>query len=201
MAVNFPIDGHGRGRYNVAVNGENLVIYGEYDVSHSTSVCTSGPRAYPPTGCLVHTTSGDNSRQWLQGGSCAAGSPAGADYLIERNGQRYRLQPDGRYAYHAGKSQVHLERLYVNDEVSQVLLGIELECLDIQWPTYMQYDSLAELIIGRAPVYGWRWPFIIYGHYAVARPQGRRSDPVNFDWGALQGRLYLRAKMAGIPGM
>lgn len=85
--------------------------------------------------------------------------------------------------------------------MSQKLLGIELECLDTQQTTFEQYDSLAELIVERANHYGWRWPFIILGHYAVARPLGRRSDPVNYDWGWLMGRLYVRARLANIPGM
>jgi len=73
--------------------------------------------------------------------------------------------------------------------------------MDNQYPTFAQFDSLAELIVERAGHYGWRWPFIILGHYAVARPQGRRSDPVNTDWGWLIGRVYIRAKTAGVAGL
>lgn len=85
--------------------------------------------------------------------------------------------------------------------MSQVLLGVELECLDNQEITFEQYDSLGQLIVQLAGEHGWRWPFIIYGHYAVARPLGRRSDPVNFDWGWLMGRVYVRAVLAGVPGL
>jgi hypothetical protein len=73
--------------------------------------------------------------------------------------------------------------------------------LDEQSPTFEQLDSLAELIVERAGHYGWRWPFIILGHYAVARPHGRRSDPVNFDWGWFAGRLYVRAYAGQVPGL
>lgn len=180
---------------------ERLLTYGQHDVSDSTDVCTSNSRANPPAGCLIHTTSGVDSQQWLTGGSCAQGSPAGADYLIKRSGERLQLQPHNRYAYHAGRSQFTLDRVYRNNEVSEKLIGIELECLDTQEIPFEQYDSLAELIVAIAPLWGWRWPFIILGHYAVARPQGRRSDPVNFDWGWLMGRLYVRAVQAQIPGL
>jgi hypothetical protein len=78
---------------------------------------------------------------------------------------------------------------------------VELECLDAQLPTWQQYDSLAELMIFWAGLYNWRWPLVYYGHYAVARPVGRRSDPVNFDWGTLAGRLYIRAWAAKLPGL
>lgn len=98
-------------------------------------------------------------------------------------------------------STLQPDRTYHGNEVSELLVGIELECLDSQLPTYAQYDSLADLIIYLAGLYDWRWPFILYGHYAVARPLGRRSDPVNFDWGELMGRLYLRAKLAGVAGL
>lgn len=85
--------------------------------------------------------------------------------------------------------------------MSQLLQGVELECLDTETPTYAQIDSLAQLVVYLAGQYGWRWPFLIYGHYAVARPLGRRSDPVNFDWGGLMGRLYVRSLDAGIAGL
>jgi len=183
------------------MNGENLVIYRSSDLSDSTDLCTSGARTIPAAGSIIHTTSGADSLQWLQGGSCASGNPAGSDYLIKRSGERLQLQPSGRYAYHAGKSQYTLDRTYYNNQVSQKLLGIELECLDTQSPTFEQYDSLGELVVELAGQLGWRWPFIILGHYAVARPQGRRADPVNFDWGWFMGRLYVRAQSAGIAGM
>jgi len=180
---------------------ERLVQYEQRDVSNNTDVCTSDSRSNPAAGTLVHSTSGTDSRNWLQGGSCRAGRPAGADYLIGKQGTRYQLQPHNRYAYHAGISRFTLDRVYANNEVSEKLIGVELEYLDTEQPTFEQYDSLAELIVYIAPIWEWRWPFIILGHYAVARPLGRRSDPVSFDWGWLMGRLYVRAAQAGTPGL
>lgn len=80
-------------------------------------------------------------------------------------------------------------------------MGIELEQLDTESPTFGMYDSLGELIVELGEQWAWRWPYIILGHYAVARPLGRRSDPTNFDWGWLLGRLYVRALAAQVPGL
>jgi N-acetyl-anhydromuramyl-L-alanine amidase AmpD len=180
---------------------ESLVKYGHTDISADTSLLVCGARTLAPRGTCIHTTSGANSKEWLQGGSAASGTPASADCLIDRSGRRFWLSPSGRYAYHAGRSLYTLDREYRNNEVSQILIGVELECLDTQAPTFEQLDSLAELLVAGATTQGWRWPFIILGHYAVARPLGRRSDPVNMDWGWLMGRLYVRALSAGVAGM
>lgn len=183
------------------MTGEGLISYGQHDISNNTNVCTSHSRAYPASGCLIHTSSGTDSREWLTGGSCRAGRPASANYLIGRQGVRYKIQPDDRYPYHAGISTYTLDRTYRNNEVSERLIGIELECLDTEQVTFEQYDSLAELIVAIAPFWGWRWPLIILGHYAVAIPRGRRADPVSFDWGWLYGRLHVRLLENPLPGM
>jgi|SRR5690242_8592674 len=171
------------------------------DVRAATSLNVNHNRGLSADGTLIHTTSGLDSLDWLTGGSERDGNPASADFLIARNGRRYQITPEGRFAYHAGKSRLTLDRVYTGDEVSQKLIGIELECLDSENPTYAQLDSLAQCIVGLAGIWGWRWPFLILGHYAVARPLGRRSDPVNMDWGSLMGRLYIRAKNAAVPGL
>lgn len=185
----------------MAMADSELIGYPQRDVSIRTSLRVCGSRSIGARGTLVHTTSGSDSLAWLQGGSAAAGKPASADFLIAREGTQYRITPAGRYAYHAGASQYTLDRLYTGDEVSQVLLGVELECLDNQSPTFQQIDSLAALIVSNAQEWTWRWPFIILGHYAVARPLGRRSDPVNLDFGWLMGRLYVRSVQAHVPGL
>ena len=178
-----------------------LTEYGLHDVTANTDLRVCGNRTLSPSGCLIHTTSGANSLQWLQGGSAVAGSPASSDALIERQGTQYLITPPGHFAYHAGQSLWWFDRYYSGDEVSQVLLGVELENLDTQSPTFEQYDSLAQLIVSWGAQHAWRWPYIILGHYAVARPLGRRSDPLNFDWGWLMGRLYVRALAAQVPGL
>lgn len=154
------------------------------------------------SGTLVHTSSGTSSLNWLLSGSAVEGHPASADYLIDRNGTRHQITPKGIAPYHAGVSVAYIHgRRYVNDAVSAVLVGAELEQIAEQQVTYEQYDSLAELIVQLSDVFGWRWPYTIFGHYEVARPLGRRSDPVNFAWGDFMGRLYYHARVAGISGL
>jgi len=85
--------------------------------------------------------------------------------------------------------------------VSELLLGITLECADSESPTPAQYDSLADLQIMYAWLYKWRWPTITLGHYAVCRPSGRCADPVNFDWGLWLGRIYYRSAQMRLPGL
>lgn len=153
-------------------------------------------------GALIHTTSGSDSLGWLSTGAARAGNPASADYLIDRDGARHRLCPDGFYPYHAGKSRlIYNGRLYSGDEISEMLLGVELENRDSEYCTFSQLDSLADLIVTRGLSFGWRWPYYVLGHYEVATPVGRRSDPLGFLWGDFLGRLYVRAQHAAVDGL
>lgn len=170
----------------------------EQDVSARTDARVNFPRRIRPLGALIHTTAGSNSLLWLQGDSAEAGKPASADYLISRDGHRYKISPAGRCAYHAGSSRLfHSNILYKNDKVSEVLIGIELEQAGEQDITREQYVSLAELLQELALTWAWAGDYPIYGHYAVARPLGRRSDPCNFDWGVL--RALLRDASVQLP--
>lgn len=153
-------------------------------------------------GTLIHTTGGTDSLGWLTTGSAASGNPASADYLIARDGKRYSLCPAGRYPYHAGQSRlIYQNALYLGNGVSQLLLGVELENADSTLVTFEQIDSLAELIVSDPLRQGWQWPYYVLGHYEVAAPVGRRSDPLGLDWGSLMGRIYYRAALAGVPGL
>lgn len=179
-----------------------LPHYGTIDVSSTTDPIVTDYRRISSIGTCIHTTSGANSLDWLSGGSAKAGNPASADYLIGRIGERYKICPEGRYPYHAGESVLaYNNRVYRGNEVSQLLMGVELECRDFEYVTWQQIDSLAELIVSDPLARGWRWPYYLVGHYEVARPIGRRSDPQGLDWGALMGRLYVRAQAAGIGGL
>lgn len=181
---------------------DGLPNYSAFDVSSTTSIGVNDNRRISPIGACLHTTSGANSLAWLQRDSERAGNTASADFLISRLGERYKITPDGRYAYHAGQSTLdYNNHLYHGDEVSQLLLGVELESRVDELVTWQQVDSLAELIIAEGLRWGWRWPYYLRGHYDIARPIGRRSDPLGLDWGSLMGRLYIRAKTAGIAGM
>jgi hypothetical protein len=92
-------------------------------------------------------------------------------------------------------------RRVVGDELSALLLGIEIEQNGDELCTWQQLDSTAELQVTYGLTLGWRWPYIIVGHYELARPLGRRSDPQGFDWGAFMGFLYARAREHGVAGL
>jgi hypothetical protein len=85
--------------------------------------------------------------------------------------------------------------------LSQYLLGVELESAPSEHCTWLQLDSLAELVVVEGLAFGWRWPYYLVGHYELARPMGRRSDPHGFDWGDFMGRLVARARIAQVAGI
>jgi hypothetical protein len=134
-------------------------------------------------GVLVHTTDGVNSQGWLQGGSAKAGKPASCDFLVQRDGTIIRLVPRGTYSYHAGvcKWEGRVDRA---GKVSQLLIGVEVENADSagQTPTEVQHIAVAALILRAAWHHAFS-PLSVYGHYGLAYPMGRRSDPYGFDWG------------------
>ena len=179
-----------------------LPNYSVTSVSHRLDTRNYGYRGLGARGACVHTTAGLNSLGWLLSGSAKAGRPASADYLIERNGHIYRLTEPEWYAYHAGQARLKFEGVtYTDVQVSELLLGIELECLDNELVTWQQVDALAQVIVQMSVDSDWRWPYYVLGHYEVARPLGRRSDPQGLDWGALMGRLYVRALAANVGGL
>lgn len=188
--------------YDRSMETNDLKRYPIADVSWRASTSVSSVRRLSPIGALIHSSDGASSAPWLLGGSTLAGKPASANHLIGRAGERTKICPDSRYPYHAGHSRAQLVGKWrYDDEISQLLVGYELECTWAEQPTFEQVDSLAEQIVADAVQYAWRWPFIILGHYGVALPAGRRSDPWLFDWGGLMGRLYVRSLAASIGGL
>lgn len=175
--------------------------YSCYNVWGDTSSGVGGYRRRDPVGTVIHSTNGTASLHWLQRGSEQAGSPASADCLIKPDGARYYISAPGRYAYHAGVSALTWGVYYENIVVNEMFLGVELEYLDTSAPTWQQLDSCAEYIVNRGMLYAWRWPYVVFAHSGIARPLGRRSDPVNFNWGAFMGYLYARARQAGVAGL
>jgi N-acetylmuramoyl-L-alanine amidase len=176
--------------------------YTDIDNSPSCDSRNISPGRGSTVGTLIHTSAGISSLDWLLAGSARAGRPASADYLIDRDGTRHKICPKGYYPYHAGKSRYNVYgRNLAGDELSAALVGIELENLDNQLCTYQQVDSLAFLIVRLGFDNDWRFPYYLLGHYEVARPLGRRSDPQGFPWGDFLGRLYLHARDANVPGM
>jgi N-acetyl-anhydromuramyl-L-alanine amidase AmpD len=176
--------------------------YSVTDTSERCDLRNSFISRVVPIGLCVHTSAGVSSYDWLCTGSAANGEPASSDWLIDRDGARHKLCADGRRPYHVGRGKFPFASgMKSGDELSAFLLGVELEQTGDQLCTWQQLDSLAELVVLSSGKYGWRWPYFIVGHYQLAIPQGRRSDPQGFDWGAFMGFLYWRSMEARIPGL
>lgn len=175
-------------------------IYRSVDESGFTHSSNYDKRSHIALGVCVHTTAGSNSLSFLQSDRRRTTKPSCADCLIDRNGDRHDLIPSGFYAYHVGQGSWN----GLNNErngLAQRWLGVELEQQADQLCTWEQLDSLAEYVVISGLARDWRWPYSLVGHYELARPYGRRSDPQGFDWGAFMGYLYARAKEANIPGL
>lgn len=157
-------------------------------------------RGQEPEGLMVHTTDGVDSQGWLQGGSRTAGKPASVDFLIARSGRVIRLVPRGMMAYHAGKCLWN-GAVDGNNETSRRLMGVELENADSQRqvPTLQQHEALAALTLGLASKYKWG-PLRVYGHYGLAYPMGRRSDPHALDWGHVFWLMRFGGTLVGLKG-
>lgn len=161
----------------------------------------SSTRLLPALGAVMHTTGGTNSIGVLSSLGTVGPSSKSANVLIDRDGTRHVIVSAGRCAWHTGVTWWPGARPGRMDPANEVFLGVELECLDDQRPTWQQYDSAAEYLVENAVQLGWRWPYVLYGHYALATPLGRREDPVRFDWGAFIGFLYAASKQSNIGGL
>lgn len=125
-----------------------------------------------------------------------------AHYMIDRDGEIYRLVPENRVAYHAGKGYAHGFPLY-KDNLNEVSIGIELMAVGTEQEmdpllqkgtfskidsssigyTDSQYESLNKLLdnlYGKYPALTRnRWHVIGHDEYAP----GRKTDPGSlFDW-------------------
>ncbi|MBM6619002.1 N-acetylmuramoyl-L-alanine amidase [Bacillus suaedaesalsae] len=128
-----------------------------------------------------------------------------AHYMIDRDGEIYRLVPENRVAYHAGKGYAHGFPKY-KDNLNEVSVGIELMAvgteqeMDALLPkgtyskihsssigyTDAQYESLNQILDNLYEKYPSivrnRWHVIGHDEYAP----GRKTDPGSlFDWGRI----------------
>lgn len=164
-------------------------MYTYRDVSAATSKDVGGFRVVKRKGIVLHETIGINSLYWLQGGSALAGRPASADFLIDRKGDVFQLTQPGRFAFHTGVARWQLQQ-DPDRSLSQSFIGIELENHpdNGQKVTTEQYIACAWLIrrlISYHPIDIRN----IVGHYQVALPAGRKSDPLTLNWAMLTQEL------------
>lgn len=158
-------------------------------MTHSTP--NISVRRGQPQAIILHHTGGrePGDLAWL----CNKLSGVSADFLIARNGNIYKLNPDitAYYTYHAGVSALdNLPRH--NNSINISTIGIEMSHLPGElWPI-AQVAACARLC---------RWlednnkvtQHKIVSHRAVALPAGRKMDPENFPWSRFSELFWGRA--------
>lgn len=107
-------------------------------------------------------------------------------YIIDREGNIYRLVPDNDIAFQAGKSRLPDGTTNVN----AVSIGIEIINTMNDSPTQSQYVSLAKLVRCLESEYQIKY---VLGHKDIA--PGRKSDPWNFDWTKFRTLLSERGQV------
>ncbi len=180
---------------------DGLSIYPVTDLRGTALPDAVGSRGTHPIGACLHHTGGIDSRFTLTGHHGPREEPVSADVLISKSGARYLITTDEQYAYGVGVVPSSLTKRYGGANINEYLLSAELEYLPLDGPTFEQYDSFAEQMILWAQLHRWRWPFVIFGHYGIAYPPGRKYDPYLLDWGELAGRLLVKAQLANIGGL
>ena len=94
-------------------------------------------------------------------------------YLIDREGNIYRLVADKNIAWHAGKSEMPDGRKNVNN----FSIGIEIMNTKTDNYTKKQYQAVQKIIDYLKKEYKIKY---VLGHNEIA-PE-RKTDPWNFDW-------------------
>jgi N-acetyl-anhydromuramyl-L-alanine amidase AmpD len=146
-------------------------------------------------GVVLHATAGSDKGAvaWMQNPAARAS----CHVHIDRDGTTVRMVPDTERAWHAGVSQWK----GFND-VNSITLGWEIGNLNngIEPYTDLQYGVLAQMaahyirqglklddIVGGPPLRG---DYTSHAH--VARPIGRKNDPLKFDWARFRRETEAR---------
>ncbi len=122
---------------------------------------------------VLHSTGGSfaSAISWLMNKA----SQVSAHYVVSRAGAVKKLAPLSDVTWHAGKAEWRGET-----RVNDISVGIEMEHIDGRqdWPA-KQVAAVVALIGALRAVYG---PLPVTSHAYVARPRGRKVDPVGCPW-------------------
>lgn len=145
-----------------------------------------GAKRTKPVRCIVlHHTGGVDSRAWLTRTSFP--NKVSIHDLIARDGLIYRSTPAGNVAWHAGYGYLGIYAPKGSQgSLNDVSIGIELENLgDGKQPfPAEQVDAAGFVIASYWKTYG---PLPVLSHALV---DGRKNDPLKFDWAALYQAIY-----------
>lgn len=136
-------------------------------------------RALPIRYIVLHSTDGVDSRAWLSEWNRkheTAQNDVSTHYLIQRDGAIYRIIADEKRAWHVGVAEMP------NGETdgNSCAIGIELEHLNESNYADAQMNSASELVLYLMHRYGITRDRVVT-HASIARPIGRKKDPVHFD--------------------
>lgn len=129
------------------------------------------------TAIILHDTGGYSAQSaisWFQ--SLASG--VSAHVVIDTDGTIWRMVPDNRVAWHAGRSVLHHE-----EKCNLYSLGVEIVDADDSKPyPAKQWASVVQWCAWKAVQYSIPLNRIV-SHAAIALPPGRKVDPGrDFDW-------------------
>ncbi len=148
-------------------------------------VCVQSPNCDPrPTGSVVdtivlHHTAGETLEGTVSWFSSSE-SRVSAHFTIGKDGSIVQHVSTYQRAWHAGDS----EDIYKREWINATSVGIEIvhsgtptaECTKEQTDAV---EHLVSVLVRRFPIR------LITSHGAVARPVGRKDDPVNYPWHTL----------------
>ena len=140
---------------------------------------------------VIHHTSSSASAESIGQYFQNPSSKVSAQYTIGKDGTIVQSVPDGKSAWHAGKSSFK-----GRSGVNGFSLGIELWIVGNGKDPFTapQYESLANLVAWMMQTY--KVPMErITGHKDIALPRGRKDDPaINFDYDLLRKMVQERLK-------
>ncbi|OPZ83918.1 MAG: 1,6-anhydro-N-acetylmuramyl-L-alanine amidase AmpD [bacterium ADurb.Bin429] len=161
---------------------DKLVIAGKTVAETPSPNHGARPKVAKPEVIVLHSTACAYrvAVRWL----CDPASQVSAHFVVGRDGRIVQLVPLARVAWHAGVSEWR-GRARVNN----FSIGIEMEHFDGRqdWPE-TQLAAVAALC--RELMRRYRIPIEnIVSHAEIARPRGRKVDPVGFPWERLRSPL------------
>jgi N-acetylmuramoyl-L-alanine amidase len=158
---------------------EPIVINGQPVPMAPSPNHAARPKGAKPEVIVLHSTACAYrvAKRWL----CNPVSEVSAHFLVGRDGRIEQLVPINRVAWHAGVSEWR-----GRPRVNAFSIGIEMEHFDGRqdWPA-AQLAAVAALCRELMRRYTIPADHIV-SHAEIARPHGRKVDPVAFPWGRLR---------------
>lgn len=129
---------------------------------------------------VLHHTAGESLRSTVEWFSSSE-SRVSAHFTVGRDGSIVQHVSTYQRAWHAGES----EDIFGREWINQYSVGIEIEhpgAPDVAYTVEQTnaVEHLVSVMLRRFPIR------LITSHAAVARPIGRKNDPINYPWKTLE---------------